>query len=913
MAARLQGTFYSYNKGPGTGSGSRNTYVVRIDDDDFSGTATALELRGLQFEWKGQDETLFNPILTSACTLTLYVNTEDTQNFVLDLNDAPERRFKVYITKNGIRDWVGYIVTDLVNIDDRPLEMGYEFKVQAVDGLALLKTIDFSDAGSPYTGKATLLELLYLCLGKVGLESYFSTGLIAAYVYIQSTWFASQHATKANTTNMFPVTRINHRVWRKIDDKGNVVYQKTYDVLTQLLQAFGLRLHFSVGYYWVQEIANYAASGNVRWQAYDKLQAAAVGANISLSSMDQITDTTGDVSSWDATTTPILVLSGGEETFFPPLASSSVLYKHYSTQNLIAGIQWSSALVSDQVLEDLDHNSGATRLAFSFSITSRISDSAITDYTAMTPTWLQFNIKISINTGSTTYYLRRLATFAAGAVTYSDIEWTTASTDRYQFWVGPQTYDNTQLTAQVALITPPLPASGDVSINVIYNAGATLAGVLGASGTRTITYATASAYLEAFTDGNIEDQFNYTSYESVNSVTASATDDIELLLGDGPTTNAYGCLEVYNGTVWSKSSGWGRLIDGTYTLAHGKLLTRERLALQDTNVRRLRARFIGNYAPYHLLRRGYDNSTYMLQGARLNAAAEQWEGTWAQIGYSTATITTNDEQEYITDPSFGVGRDRNAPPGVLSGNPARSGLFGVLYADRYDGGVNRQNSIRSGLDTSITEFTPLVLTTALVAGATITSLVYEATLYNAVAPLQNLILYKNDQVIVIHPITGQWQVFTISATSLSNFATVTSATALYNFPAGSYLRLSAFYFQRSTQDIWRARWEQVTLFGRTATVTTGVSEQFIVVGLHKLFTTVSFSFVTFGTGTLTLVVKKNGTTTVLATVATTAGGFITAGFAASYVDCATYDIITFEITAITGTAPTGMALICGFV
>lgn len=912
MATRIQGTYYSFGRRPGTGSTSRSTWVVYIDDADYSGATLPVDLTSLRFTHQPSDDTIYASMLTTACELSLIVDTNDLDDFVTDQIDFEEGRFTIRVTKDGFLYFAGFLLPDLVRTEMAPIELGYSFSIKATDGLARLKTIDFSDGTSPYTGEATVFDLLFLCLEKVGLNQYWSSGGSQVYMYIQSTWWASEHTGKATTANFTPNTRINHRVWRKIDTRnGAIIYRSTWDVLDTILRAFGLRLTLSYGSWFVTEVAQYAATGvTIRYQAYAVNKA--VRSPLSGSNWAGFKRTTGTVAQWNAGTRDLMVSPNSEETFYPPLQKSIVVYKHYSTANLIAGINWSTANVTAELLEDVDHNSGASRISLAFTLSCRLSDSSVTDYTAIPATWFQLNVLISVTDGSTTYYLRRDATIDAGVVTFSDISWSTTSSHRYQIWVGPQTIDNSTITNQINLITPPLPISGDVSVLVIYNAAARLDGVLAPSGTRTITYATSGTYLEVFADGNVEDQYAYSRYVAINSDTNnSETQEQELIIGSGPTLNAYGAVRVYNGTAWVKPTGWGRLAAGTYTQDLGQLLAQERLGMQDKPVKRWSGNFQGDYVTYYLMVRSHDSATYIPQQVTYDAATEVWQGTWVQVGYNVTKVSLNPTQQFISNPLGGA--DADAPPGLTEVLPGLRALHGTLFADRYDGGVNRQSSTRSGLDTGITEFTPLVLTTALVAGATITSLIYQATLYNAVAPLQNLVLYKNDQVIVIHPITGVWQVFTISATSFSNFAAVTTATALYDFPAGSYLRLSAFYFQRSTQDVWRARWEQVTLFGRTATVTTGVSEQFITVGLHKLFTTVSFSFVTFGTGTLTLVVKKNGTTTVSATVATTAGGFITAGFAASYVDCATHDIITFEITAITGTAPIGMALICGFV
>lgn len=910
MGTRLQGTFYSFGRRPGSGSSSRSAWVVSIDDDDYSGSPIDFKALDLKFSWSQSDDTIFSPIVTSSCDIVILVDTDDLDDFVTDQIDFIEGRFKVKITRDGFLYWCGYVLPDLVRAQMAPLNQGYAFSVKATDGLARLKTVDFSDDGDPYTGEATVFDLFFLALEKVGLTSYWSSAGSQVYVYIQSTWWASQHASKASTANFMPNTRINHRVWRKVDTRdGAILYRSVWQVLEQLCLAFGLRLMFSNGTYWITEIAQYGNfSGTIRYQAYAVDKATRVP--LSGAAWAGFKRTTGSVVQWNDSSRQLMVYATSEEAFYAPLQKSIVVYKHYSTSNLISGENWSSANLSSLLLEDVDHNGGASRISMAFTLTCKLADSTVIDFTAIPPTWFQFNVLISINDGTTTYYLKRTANFSAGQVVYGTLEWTTSSADRYQIWVGPQIVDNAALTNQVNVITPPMPVGGDVTIQVLYNAAARLEGVLSPSGTRTITYATSNAYLEVFADGNVEDQYNYLRYEVVNSDTNnSEKQEVDLLLGSGPTLNAYGAVRVYNGSAWVKPTGWGKLSVGVYTQDMGQLLAQERMGMQDRPVKRWSGSMQGDYVANFLMVRSHDDAAYIVQQVNYDAAIEVWQGTWVQVGYNSTKVILNPTQQFITNPVGISGGDPDEPPGLSSILPGLRALHGTLFADRYDGGVNRQTSAQSGLNAVTARNVPLVLNTAISAGATLTSMSVKASPYAVDSGYYGSI-WPGDRIDLVHPITGEYQTFHVTvragwSTGTAFTLTISSATAAYSFPQGAYVFLNgAFEFQYGTRN-WNIRSYQIVLFGRTSPVTTGHSEQFIAVNNHTFFAFFQINFVTPGTDKINITIYVNG----VALPGYPSNLDTTSNFVESAPNytLAQGDIISIGVNSVSGTAPIGMS------
>jgi hypothetical protein len=786
MAVRFRAEFRSFGL-PANGS---RRYQVDIHDTSYSGAITTFDCTNLQFNYAGQEDDLFDPIATSTCNVTLLINTSTLNTFVTDLISADEGRFLIDVSANYdatqpntlLLYWRGILQPDLVSVEMAPTEQGYEYSITATDGLARLKTIDYDDNGTPYDGRDQIRYQISKALNKIGTQDLY--GSSDRFFGVIHSWFPNEFQGKSVTATFFTNIHWHHRIWRKVDRDGKIVTKSTYDVLKEICLAFGMKLRQFRGVYVFAEIGIYSQTNSLRIRYLTK------DGTLMFFSIDTVADwagylsRTGTPAQFAAGTRQVMVAAGSEETYYPALRRSEVVYKHYSTQNLIAGGQWSSSLVADITIAGIDYNNGAVRLALSFGLTTRINDTGVTDYTQVTPIWLKFHVKVQLTAGATTYYLKRTSSFTNGNVVSGAMSWETGSANRYEFWVGPHSIDNAPYTNQISLVTIPLPASGDLAVNVTYFEAATLGGTLSPSGSRTITFATSSAYLEAFVDGVIENQYNYDRYEAINDNAGNSLETtLDVLIGDGPTLNAYSAMEVYNSTTlaWVVPTGWGRLAEATYTLKHGRLLAQERLRLQNKVIKRWTGTFYGEYSPFWLLQRSHDNARYIMQGARHDVKTETWSGTWVQIRYTPTGITNNPEETFVTNPGFA--EDQDAPPGLQTGD---TGLAGLIATQQPESAGQTRNTLPA-FPVLTANAVPSTTTAIIESGDTINTI-------GAVLP-EPYSYMIGDAITLVDPVSGISQEFEVEANQHDGTTAidVASGTADTRFESGAFVSMPGDY------------------------------------------------------------------------------------------------------------------------
>lgn len=125
------------------GSEKGGSYLVYIDDSDFAGSTTDFKVERLEITWQGETEERFSPIIGSRAKVSMIVNSATLETFVTDLIGAAEGRFTLKVGHDLFGSdpwtWNGFILPDLVAVEDTDLTVGYVFSVEAVDGIGSLR------------------------------------------------------------------------------------------------------------------------------------------------------------------------------------------------------------------------------------------------------------------------------------------------------------------------------------------------------------------------------------------------------------------------------------------------------------------------------------------------------------------------------------------------------------------------------------------------------------------------------------------------------------------------------------------------------------------------------------------------------------------------------------------------------
>lgn len=731
MGVRLQG---GYKK-------NTDEYDIYVYDSDWVASAVEINIGGEGFsvDWVSDVNDRFAPIVTSTATVNIVIDNSNgwlslLNTFVSNLIGAEEGRFILQIDKNGSRWWVGAILPDLVTYEDR--KPPYLFQIRATDGIGKLKDIDYNNSGTAYTGNATLAGHIFNCLDKIGVTSFHSTGAL----FLDNTHWVENDmqvhtVATGDITRLLDYSRLDHRLFKEQDRKGKITYRSCYYVLEEIMRGIGGRLMYSDGAYRIDQY-NKLNNDDIFYYSYDN-----TGTIDTTPVRDTSFKKTVDTDNQRA------VGNGATITFYPALKDALVYYDHFSTRNLIEGEVFDGS-GGIRTYDDFDTNSGTTKILGRWRVLYAVDFSG-TD----TPHFVLWQIQIKVGS----YYLRRTATVGTnGNVTYGPVSWSISNS--YYYVAGPYRFqDNVTVDFPIPdFITPVPTTSGTLQVNFEAGAVYDLDGNVISALSYDVDF-TAEGYLEALINGVIKDQTERTSFLSINDTTGNTKrQETTVVIGDGPTGNSFGHLEIYNGSTWENSAAWRVGDSGTYT-AFGALLANEILSGGLAPVKRMQGAVTGDYEAHLPLVR--NSERYIPLRLTFTPKDRLWAGEWWDLQIGSTLTEQTPEQELV--------RTRPLPVSVQTGPVASPEI----------------RSITPGRDELLNRLIPAqVGSSGITSGATVTSIPLKTA-----AGGEDFI--KNDVLVLVNMNTGETQEFTVSAnvSATDTSISVTSVTATADFPAESFI------------------------------------------------------------------------------------------------------------------------------
>jgi len=203
-------------------------FRVEIWDKNWTGGGSAFKMgaSGPIISYDTDGDKKFSKIITSKFKFSFLVEDAQDAIFINQLrNTYNERDVYVYVFNSSSLQpvWAGYIVLDLG--DEEDVSYPYEVDLKAIDGLALLKDIDFVpniSINSPYTEAQTYIPenfrkinfWLKEILLKVGLQTTNDSPLYDDYkIKTSVNWFNALHPN--NTIDPLANTAISTRNFYK--------------------------------------------------------------------------------------------------------------------------------------------------------------------------------------------------------------------------------------------------------------------------------------------------------------------------------------------------------------------------------------------------------------------------------------------------------------------------------------------------------------------------------------------------------------------------------------------------------------------------------------------------------------------------------------------------------------------------
>ena len=733
MAERLSCIFYNTNN---------VTYTISVYDEEYVGSVIDFRTdeQGFIIDYQGEEVKGKIPILTSRCEVGIYVENQDIQDFIDDLNTGYEGQFRVLIDTGGAERWVGIVLPDLVQYEDAPFEVKPLFRLVATDGIKRLQTIPYKDTSGPFAGEETIIEHLTKCISFIGTTDLITTNSWTMVTAVN--WVPSSIAAG----NVLANTGFEHRALYQVDDKGNYKYQSVYRVLEQLCLRFDCQFRMVNGTYLFTQ-HNYHESATFAAYFYNASGTQIISGSLSMENTVS--------SNWTEK------FAGGVYSFMPALNAVEVNYSHFGFGNIAQGYTWNQSTqptIPESPTQYFMANGSSFMLRSNFYYFIVISGDR--------PAFLKFGFTFKVGTN----YLQRDAGYNIGGWIENSQEEITTSAEDYELIIPvdvtkdvPLTYTGNFAgydTIPIAFTTIPFPTGGAVEFTIAYIGAYDVNGNLVSTGINNLEWSFSNVELDFLPGANTSDWSNTKRYTAFNATTGNTErKTVNLVIGQ---ELGFGRLRIatgsgsQDGTDWGVgSSSAGKTID--------QLLAEEIIRTRAVPIRKLNATIQMSLTNIHQTM-VHNSDRWVFYKGKFVGNFDWVVGEWYLLDTSGTTSGNISEDWVLEDdnPDGGNPVTPNLPPGSAP-DIGGCGCDPVEVVALLDALFPRTNA-------------------DIAAGATVTSI--------PIAARTAAGEWKAGQTItIVNQYTGQQQAFTVTAdTAISDTSiSVTSDTANFLLPSGSWI------------------------------------------------------------------------------------------------------------------------------
>ncbi len=631
MATKLFSEFKSSN---GT------YYKIEIHDTDYTGTSPdEFNVSGSGFEltYSGETDNIYSPIIGSSVSFGLYVQDVATINFVNNIKQYQQDRYFIKIYKgtteaNATFYWGGYIVQDIIEIEDTA--QPFILQIQATDGISKLQN---TLCGTSFFRVFT--NQFISALDQVGVLGIYEAD--DPVIAVVCDWWAEE-MTYSTSTNPLDDTWVDFHAFDTIDEEGIYTNANWYDILSQMLTIFGLRFYFSNGQYRIEQL--FQRTGSFTEHTYKK-------------NMTKIASTTGvNYTKTIDQTRNKARLSGNVFNFLPAVndvsitldteakAMNGVVWKNGQDPKLEIGLV--SSALKNQITFDFFHKIRLT-------VNSNVNSNNI--FAKM-----RLNVELFDFDNNVTYYLKRRYT----GMTPSTPEWTTTqSNSGYEVLIGPTqefsaqvAFGNSevfQMTQHTAIVTPIIPASGDMTIDWDFVGFVETNGsVRGLSVLNTSSYKVTLKSVET-SFGAIQNQSNRLRAVSpnadINGLVSYELPATAIFTGQGERGSLVKKYDYGLFSIKVAYGNWREGNSGSY-LPIQKLICQELLKLMDEPVQM----YSGSFFSSHDFRQRltFDSKNWIQLGGTFDANTDEWTSTEFFVINRASITPTFDDTVISTDVSL---------------------------------------------------------------------------------------------------------------------------------------------------------------------------------------------------------------------------------------------------------------------
>ncbi len=220
---------------------------LKIWQDGYVGSVIELQGIDVNLQYIPKSDDPYEPIMASQLGVTL--DFTDNISDIINFTNIDDRYTYVEMYVNSVIEWVGFVINDNVQISYSTGRKVVGFN--ATDGLGMLKDVTYAPIVGNYgVNDATdLLTILRTCFNSIGFKNNRNIVTICSY-------FANGMSDRAVNSwrDPFVQTYINYRTFLK--DEYN--YTNCLDIVSNIAKSFGCRVFQAKGKWWIISINEFA-------------------------------------------------------------------------------------------------------------------------------------------------------------------------------------------------------------------------------------------------------------------------------------------------------------------------------------------------------------------------------------------------------------------------------------------------------------------------------------------------------------------------------------------------------------------------------------------------------------------------------------------------------------------------------
>lgn len=632
-----------YNEHRTWGGSGDLLWRLEIWDSAFSGDPYEFKVSGgADFDYRADGvNDITAPVLGSSCGFTMMIQDATHEDLITDMASANEGRFTVRVERDGEFYWAGVINAPEVSFEDQYYP--YEFRITAVDGLALLKNYPYTQGQrrweDKFEGQSKFITIISRCLKKL---PHIATHFEGAEKFIVTAinWYSDQStATPSATDDPFWDHFLDNRAFSTGQSTGNGKFLSCYEVISAICTAFGARIALFDGYWLVEQIEHRSATigSNANYSRYYDYDLTEPLAN----TLDDSQDIGGGTSLPKA--------AGGSFSLTYPLRTVRVTQTVNSMANLIGGAVFSSDAPATFAVGSIYGNGGLSYVRFTAGV-----EWSLENIDLPTNATIYGFFALSFELGGK--WAKRDVVFQTGGTyTFTAVTWESSGSDFIvpiklelaavgETWTGQGNID-LFFRADDDFEYGDLVVSFDISSVEYYTGGTT---VTADPADYTLDWAMKDPYCVLLNSvkvllASVGAVYPKTAtWEVVGDTANTEEKEIKTLIGDrtGDVLNQWGGVLFFDDPNYIYTSQWGNR-NGTRDKTLAQLLAQRVLSGMYFPRKTYRGSVIGNTLVVQTPV-SQSSERYLLTSGRYNTETDTLNGEWQRLVYTSAEFTYND-------------------------------------------------------------------------------------------------------------------------------------------------------------------------------------------------------------------------------------------------------------------------------